>query len=200
VEDAESILEEYMGAGVPMSRLKWHYRSAHESLIRFSNVAFYESDLYTFPSIDTVNTSRGLQFEFVNGVYEGKGLNMIEARRVVDEVIEFAKQQLAAEAEGARSLSLGVGTFNMRQQLAIQDELELRRRNDPSVEAFFDRGRFEPFFVKNLENIQGDERDVIFISVTYAKGADGRLRYNFGPINGENGWRRLNVLTTRARQ
>jgi very-short-patch-repair endonuclease len=200
VEDAESILEEYMGAGVPMSRLKWHYRSAHESLIRFSNVEFYESDLYTFPSIDTGNTSRGLQFEFVNGVYEGKGLNMIEARRVVDEVIEFAKQQLAAEAEGARSLSLGVGTFNMRQQLAIQDELELRRRNDPSVEAFFDRGRFEPFFVKNLENIQGDERDVIFISVTYAKGADGRLRYNFGPINGENGWRRLNVLTTRARQ
>ena len=97
-------------------------------------------------------------------------------------------------------LSLGVGTFNLRQQLAIQDELEMRRREDPSIELFFDRGRPEPFFVKNLENIQGDERDVIFISVTYAKGSDGKLRYHFGPLNGENGWRRLNVLVTRARQ
>ena len=93
-----------------------------------------------------------------------------------------------------------MGTFNLRQQLAIQDELELRRREDPRIELFFDRGRVEPFFVKNLENIQGDERDVIFISVTYAKGADGRLRYHFGPLNGENGWRRLNVLITSARQ
>lgn len=201
VEDSESILEEYMGAGVPMSRLKWHYRSAHESLIRFSNVEFYDSDLYTFPSIDTGNSSRGLQFEFVEGgVYEGKGLNMVEARRVVDEVVDFAKEQLLKEARGERTLSLGVGTFNMRQQLAIQDELEQRRRNDSTIDTFFDRGRFEPFFVKNLENIQGDERDVIFISVTYARAADGRLRYNFGPINGENGWRRLNVLTTRSRQ
>jgi very-short-patch-repair endonuclease len=190
-----------MGAGIPMSRLKWHYRSAHESLIRFSNAEFYESDLYTFPSIDTGNATHGLQFEFVEGgVYEGKGLNMVEARRVVDGVIDFAREQLARKAGGEVELSLGVGTFNMRQQLAIQDEIEVRRRNDPSIEAFFDRGRYEPFFVKNLENIQGDERDVIFISVTYAKAADGKLRYNFGPINGENGWRRLNVLTTRARQ
>ncbi len=88
----------------------------------------------------------------------------------------------------------------MRQQLGIQDELEKRRRDDPSIEPFFSRGLEEPLFVKNLENIQGDERDVIFISVTYAKGPDGRLRYNFGPLNGQNGWRRLNVLTTRARQ
>jgi very-short-patch-repair endonuclease len=93
-----------------------------------------------------------------------------------------------------------VGTFNLRQQLAIQDELEARRRADPSLEPFFARDRAEPFFVKNLENIQGDERDVVFLSVTYAKDAAGVLRYNFGPLNGENGWRRLNVLTTRARQ
>ena len=97
-------------------------------------------------------------------------------------------------------VSLGVGTFNLRQQLAIQDELEVRRRDDPRIEPFFDRGVDEPFFVKNLENIQGDERDVIFLSVTYARGTDGQLRYNFGPLNGENGWRRLNVLTTRARR
>jgi len=201
VEDSESILEEFMGAGVPMSRLKWHYRSAHESLISFSNVQFYEADLYTFPSVETGNGSYGLQFEHVpNGVYEGKGLNAVEARRVADEVVRFAKEQVERRSRGEGGQSLGVGTFNLRQQLAILDELEQRRRDDPSIEWFFDRTANEPFFVKNLENIQGDERDVIFLSVTYAKATDGKLRYNFGPLNGENGWRRLNVLTTRARK
>jgi very-short-patch-repair endonuclease len=200
-DDAESILEQYMGAGVPMSRLKWHYRSAHESLIAFSNVSFYESDLYTFPSVETATDRTGLQFEYVEGgVYEGKGLNAVEARHVADEVVRFAKLQLERRERGEPIQSLGVGTFNLRQQLAIQDELEQRRRNDPSVEPFFDLAVVEPFFVKNLENIQGDERDVIFISVTYARGADGKLRHHFGPLNGENGWRRLNVLATRARR
>lgn len=97
-------------------------------------------------------------------------------------------------------MSLGVGIFNLRQQLAIQDELEVRRRQDSSLEPFFARGKQEPFFVKNLENIQGDERDAILLSVTYAKDSNGVLRYNFGPLNGENSWRRLNVLTTRARK
>ena len=200
-EDAESVLEEFMGAGMPMSRLKWHYRSAHESLITFSNVSFYDADLYTFPSVETGTDAAGLQFRFVeDGVYEGKGLNLVEARRVADEVVRFAKEQLDRRALDEPTQSLGVGTFNQRQQLAIQDELEARRRDDPSIEPFFDRGAAEPFFVKNLENIQGDERDVVLLSVTYARGPDGRLRYNFGPLNGENGWRRLNVLTTRARQ
>ncbi|HEX6367375.1 MAG TPA: DUF3320 domain-containing protein [Longimicrobium sp.] len=192
-EDTESVLEEFLGAGVPKTRLRWHYRSAHESLITFSNVSFYEADLFTFPSVDAASGSSGLSFVHVpDGVYEGKGLNPVEARRVVDEVVRHAKTE--------PEVSLGVGTFNLRQQLAIQDELELRRRQDPSLEPFFARDRAEPFFVKNLENIQGDERDVILLSVTYAKGRDGRLRHNFGPINGENGWRRLNVLTTRARR
>ena len=193
VEDSESVLEEFMGAGVPKTRLRWHYRSTHESLITFSNVSFYEADLHTFPSVETASHAAGLAFEHVpDGVYEGKGLNLVEARRVVDAVLRHARED--------PEVSLGVGTFNLRQQLAIQDELELRRRQDPSLEPFFARDRPEPFFVKNLENIQGDERDVIFLSVTYARGRDGRLRYNFGPINGENGWRRLNVLTTRARR
>lgn len=192
-EDAESILEEFMGAGVPMTRLKWHYRSAHESLINFSNVSFYDSDLYTFPSVETDSHTSGLSFEYVpDGVYEGKGLNSVEAKRVADAVVEHAKLH--------PTLSLGVGTFNLRQQIAIQDELELRRRQDPSIEPFFARKEEGAFFVKNLENIQGDERDVIFLSVTYAKDRDSKLRYNFGPLNGENGWRRLNVLTTRARK
>ncbi|HLL83071.1 MAG TPA: DUF3320 domain-containing protein, partial [Longimicrobium sp.] len=193
LEDTESVLEEFMGAGVPRTRLRWHYRSTHESLITFSNVSFYEAELHTFPSVETATHSAGLVFELVpDGVYEGKGLNLVEARRVADEVVRHARE--------TPELSLGVGTFNLRQQLAIQDELELRRREDPSLEAFFARGNSEPFFVKNLENIQGDERDVILLSVTYARGRDGKLRHNFGPINGENGWRRLNVLTTRARQ
>jgi very-short-patch-repair endonuclease/DNA polymerase III delta prime subunit len=200
-EDSESILEEFAGSGAPMTRLKWHYRSAHESLINFSNVSFYDSDLYTFPSVETDSRHAGLSFEYVaDGVYEGKGLNMTEARRVADAVMRFAKEQAARRERGEAELSLGVGTFNLRQQLAVQDELEVRRRQDASTEWFFTRGRREPFFVKNLENIQGDERDVIFLSVTYAKDANGVLRYNFGPLNGENGWRRLNVLTTRARQ
>jgi very-short-patch-repair endonuclease len=199
--DSESVLEEYLGAGLPTSRLKWHYRSAHESLITFSNVSFYESDLYTFPSVETGTTAEGLQFEYIPGAtYEGKGLNQVEARRVADEIVRFAREQLERSGAGEVPLSLGVGTFNLRQQLAIQDELEQRRRDNPEIEAFFDRGVAEPFFVKNLENIQGDERDVIFISVTFAKGSDGKLRYNFGPLNGQNGWRRLNVLVTRARR
>jgi very-short-patch-repair endonuclease len=191
-EDSQSILEDFMGSGVPMTRLKWHYRSAHESLINFSNVSFYDSELYTFPSVETDSRAAGLSFEYVpDGVYEGKGLNLIEARLVANAVVRHAKSH--------PKLSLGVGTFNIRQQIAIQDELELHRRQDPGLEPFFARNKKEPFFVKNLENIQGDERDVIFLSVTYAKNADGVLRYNFGPLNGENGWRRLNVLTTRAR-
>lgn len=150
-------------------------------------------DLYTFPNVETDSHAVGLSFEYVpDGVYEGKGLNMAEARRVADAVVCHAKTQ--------PDVSLGVDTFNLRQQIAIQDELEVRRRQDPGLEPFFARGKKEPFFVKNLENIQGDERDVIFLSVTYAKDANGVLRYNFGPLNGENGWRRLNVLTTRARK
>jgi len=199
--DAESVLEEFMGAGVPMSRLRWHYRSAHESLISFSNVAFYDADLFTFPGIETTTSAAGLRFEFVEGgTYEGKGLNSAEARRVADAVVAFAREQLARGSRGEAMESLGVGTFNLRQQLAVQDELEVRRRDEPALEPFFDRSLPEPFFVKNLENIQGDERDAIFLSVTYAKAADGVLRYNFGALNGENGWRRLNVLTTRARR
>lgn len=200
-EDAESVLEHCMGAGFATSRLKWHYRSAHESLIRFSNVQFYDAELYTFPSVERGTDAIGLQFEHVaSGIYEGQGLNAAEARRVADEVVAFARMQLARRAARQSVESLGVGTFNLRQQLAIQDELEQRRRADPSIEPFFDRGVTEPFFVKNLENIQGDERDVIFLSVTYARSIDGRLRFNLGPLNQENGWRRLNVLVTRARR
>lgn len=198
VEDMESILEQFMAAGLSKARLRWHYRSRHESLIAFSNVNFYDAELHTFPSADTDTRTRGLQFVHVaEGTYEGAGLNRAEARRVADAVMEFAREQLA-RPESER-LTLGVGTFNLRQQLAVQDEIEARRRAAPEAEAFFAPREEGAFFVKNLENIQGDDRDVIFLSVTYARGNDGKLLHNFGPINGQNGWRRLNVLTTRSR-
>jgi len=190
-EDTESVLEEFLAGGAPRARLKWHYRSAEESLIAFSNVSFYDSELLTFPSVR--RAGEGLQFEYVpDGLYEGKGLNRNEAERVVNAVVEHARQRPGE--------SLGVGTFGLRQQYLILDLIEERRRHDDSLEPFFARDRAEPFFVKNLENIQGDERDVILLSITYGKEHDGRLRYRFGPINQENGWRRLNVLVTRARR
>jgi very-short-patch-repair endonuclease len=193
VEDSESVLEEFMASGAPSTRLKWHYRSRHESLILFSNVTWYDSELNTFPSVETNSHEMGLQFEYVeDGVYAGGGLNRIEARRVAEAVVQHARD--------CPELSLGVGAFSLRQQLAILDEIELLRRADPVVEPFFATKEHESFFVKNLENIQGDERDVIFLSITYGKGRDGKILYRFGPLNSKNGWRRLNVLITRARQ
>jgi very-short-patch-repair endonuclease len=191
-EDTESVLEEFMGAGAPPARLKWHYRSTDESLIAFSNAQFYDSELMTFPSVWFGGGNRALQFEHVaEGVYEGKGVNWKEAQQVADAVVEHARRW--------PSQSLGVGTFSTNQQYAILDLLEERRRREPDIEPFFASRVTGGFFVKNLENIQGDERDVIFISVTYAKARDGRLRFHFGPLNQQNGWRRLNVLVTRAR-
>ncbi|MEP7356681.1 MAG: DUF4011 domain-containing protein, partial [Anaerolineales bacterium] len=190
-EDSESVLEEYQGAGVPSSRLKWHYRSTDEALIAFSNVNFYDGALYTFPS-PGAGRSQAVKFEYIPDVTSGAGHNIVEARRVADAVVQHAREH--------PTLSLGVGAFNIGQALAIQDEIERRRREDPSLEPFFANREDGAFFVKNLENIQGDERDVIFISIGYARGADGRLRLFFGPLNLQNGWRRLNVLISRARQ
>src|SRR5262249_20132544 len=124
------------------------------------------------PSVETDSHQRGLHFEYVEGgIYEGAGMNRVEARRIVDAVVEHAL--------GTPNLSVGVGTFSLRQQLAVLDEVERRRRGDPRLEDFFARREQEGFFVKNLENIQGDERDVIFLSVTYARAVDGKLRHNF---------------------
>lgn len=192
-EEHESVLEHALAAGLHGTDLRWHYRSRHESLIAYSNRHFYESRLYTFPGVNTDRRVRGLSFVHVpEGLYEGSGTNRAEARRVVDAVVEHARTH--------PDQSLGVGTFSLAQQLAVQDELERRRRADPDLEAWLVSDAHEPFFVKNLESVQGDERDVIFLSITYGRSADGRLRQNFGPVNGPNGARRLNVLTTRARE
>jgi len=177
--------------------LRWHYRSRHQSLIEFSNRQFYDSMLRIFPSPHTGREELGLVFRPVDdGVYlrGASRTNPVEAERVAEAVL--------AHARARPHLSLGVGAFSVAQQRAIEDELEriLRGERDEALDRFFDPGATEPFFVKNLETIQGDERDVILLSVGYGRDHDGRLTMNFGPLNRDGGWRRLNVLVTRARR
>ncbi|MGB2822659.1 MAG: DUF3320 domain-containing protein, partial [Phycisphaerae bacterium] len=193
--DMESILDRGVTV-LPARRLRWHYRSRHESLIAFSNRQFYNNDLVTFPSCHTDTSELGLSmvYEPLDAYDRGRGqTNRAQARRIAASVFEHARRH--------PELSLGVGAFSQRQQQAILDEIEKLRRGDESLEGFFDRNRPEPFFVKNLETIQGDERDVILLSVGYGKGDPSeRLSMNFGPLNQDGGWRRLNVLVTRARR
>ena len=180
---------------VPMKELKWHYRSRHESLIAVSNQEFYDNNLYVFPSaIDKVE-HLGLKFVHIpDAVYDrGKSsTNREEAQAVVKAAF--------AHYRNYPNKSLGIGTFGIKQQQAILDEFEVQFQQQPEMVEFFASNREEYFFVKNLETIQGDERDVIFISVGYGFGKDGKLHKNFGPLNSDGGERRLNVLITRARE
>ena len=195
VADIESILGLFSARGLPQRMLRWHYRSRHQSLIAVSNSQFYENKLFIVPSPYTQEAGMGLRFHHVpDGVFDsGKtGTNPIEARAVAEAIIRHAKTHPA--------LSLGVATFSVSQRRAIQDELEVLRRLNPDTEDFFHAHPSEPFFVKNLENVQGDERDVIMISVGYAKNAQGYMAMRFGPLGAEGGERRLNVLISRAKR
>lgn len=196
VEDLESILDECLAAGVHSSYLNWHYRSRHESLIAFSNRNYYDSRLYTFPSAAT--TPRlGVRFEFVaDGVYDRKAsrTNEKEAAALVDYVFRRISEP------DYKNRSVGVVTFSQAQKDLIEDLFEQRREKDPSHEDFFSDENEEPFFVKNLENVQGDERDVILFSIGYAPDAEGKFAMNFGPLNRAGGERRLNVAVTRAKE
>jgi len=194
LKDMDSILGLCHAQGMPDKMLRWHYRSRHESLIAVSNRNFYDNRLYIVPSASN-NNDFGLRYHKINGVYyRGRSAtNPAEALAVAKAVIDFSRRH--------PELSLGVGTFSVRQRDAIRDELELLRRDTPDVEEFFNlQNKAEPFFIKNLESIQGDERDVVFISLGYAKDEDGYMSMNFGPLSTEGGQRRLNVLITRARQ
>jgi very-short-patch-repair endonuclease len=192
--DVESILGLCAAQGISQRMLRWHYRSLHHSLVAVSNHEFYADGLFVVPSALEEAEQLGLKFRHIpEGTFD-RGVsftNRIEAKAVAQGVMEHARQ--------CPELSLGVGAFSVAQRDAILDELELLRRQDPSLEEFFATGRFEPFFVKNLENIQGDERDVIFISVGYARDTSGYLSMGFGPLSTSGGERRLNVLITRAR-
>ena len=191
ITDFESILD-LCSTTLPQRRLKWHYRSRYEQLISFSNKNFYDNDLITFPSSKTDKAGIGVDFVYVNGTFDRKTkTNRAEAEKIVDMVFEHI--------ENYPNRSLGVVAFSIAQQGLIDKLLSKRRQQDPSKDFFFKSDKIEPFFVKNLETVQGDERDTILFSVAYAKDAQGKLLLNFGPINREGGERRLNVAVTRAK-
>ncbi|RJX79051.1 DUF3320 domain-containing protein [Pseudomonas sp. LS-2] len=194
--DLESILDECISANLPMRNLNWHYRSRHESLIAFSNQRYYQSKLVTFPSPFTAD--KAVRLCPVAGIYDkgGSRTNLIEARALVADLV--ARLQSPAFRETRRTV--GVVTFNGEQQKLIMDMLDDACRKDPSLEPYFAESELEPVFVKNLESVQGDERDIIYFSTTYGKDAAGVLSMNFGPMNRPGGERRLNVAITRARQ
>ncbi|PSL48159.1 AAA domain-containing protein [Chitinophaga niastensis] len=191
--DMQSILGLCDAQGAPQRMLRWHYRSRHESLITLSNHEFYENKLVIFPSPGS-KERKGLVFHHLKDTAYDRGktrTNPKEAEIVADAVMEHACKNPA--------LSLGVVAFSTSQRQAISDALELRRRKSPELESFFIGHQDEPFFVKNLENVQGDERDVIFISIGYGRTEEGYVAMSFGPLNNEGGERRLNVLITRAK-
>ncbi|MCB2188755.1 MAG: DUF3320 domain-containing protein [Deltaproteobacteria bacterium] len=197
VEDLESILDECQGANLPSQSLRWHYRSRHESLIVFSNLQYYRGELITFPS--AITQDKAVEYFHVpEGVYEkGKGrVNREEARAVVAAALGWLRNPEFVRERW----SLGVVTFNQQQQMLIEDLLDEARRDDPDLEIHFGTERIEPVFVKNLENVQGDERDIILFSVTYGPDDAGKVSMNFGPLNKQGGERRLNVAITRARR
>ncbi|WP_042069177.1 AAA domain-containing protein, partial [Acinetobacter tandoii] len=194
-EDLESILDECLAAQLPELALNWHYRSRYESLIQFSNQKYYKGGLFTFPAPVAKDTA--VKLHVVEGVYD-KGdtrTNSNEAKAIVEFIIQHLQSQLGQE----NPLTLGVVTFNMTQQKLIEDLLDNELANHPELETLSKSG-IEPLFVKNLENVQGDERDIIVFSITYAEDRDGRLSMNFGALNRQGGQRRLNVAITRARQ
>ena len=193
--DAESILDVCIAHFQPVRTLRWHYRSRHESLIAFSNHHFYRGNLVVFPSPFPKGKSLGLSYHYVReGVYENQ-MNHVEARRVVDAAVDHILHR--------PDDSLGIVTLNIKQRDLVAELLEERLRSIPQAVHYRDRWESEGLglFVKNLENVQGDERDCILISTTFGKAKDTDVvRQNFGPISREGGWRRLNVLFTRARK
>lgn len=194
----DSILEE-TATVLPNRELLWHYRSKHEHLIAFSNQEIYRNNLVTFPSSIESEPDTGVEFVYVqDGYYEPspKNYNMLEAQRCVQLVKEHIEKH--------PDRSLGIIAFSEKQQQAIALEIQRFRERNPEYEEFFAEGKDDEFFVKNLENVQGDERDTIFFSVGYAKTkeqkANGRpMSMRFGPLGMQGGERRLNVAITRAK-
>ena len=192
-EDMESVLDDCLALGIPERRLSWHYRSKHESLIAFSNLMYYGNKLCTFPSPDAPDSK--VKFVLVeDGVYD-RGLskrNAAEAEALVAEVLRRLSDP------HLRKSSLGVVTFSNVQKEYIERKLTTAIAEKRLEDAAYDRE--EPLFVKNLENVQGDERDVVLFSVCYGPDRLGRISLNFGPLNQAGGWRRLNVAVSRARE
>jgi very-short-patch-repair endonuclease len=191
----ESILEDCEASGMESRPLRWHYRSRHESLIAFSNAEFYDNRLITFPS-PSVAPPRGfgIRFEYVaDGVYDrgASRTNRAEARRVA-QVVQSHLEQYPGQ-------SLGVIALSSAQAQAIDEEIQNLLNIRPDLDSKLRVSDGDPFFVKSLENVQGDERDAMVISIGYAKDVNGKLALQFGPVSTDGGERRLNVAFTRAR-
>ena len=193
VEDLESVLDECLAARLPEKQLIWHYRSRDEGLIAFSNQRYYDGKLITFPS--PVSGERAVRYVNVPGTYDrgGARTNISEARAVVADVV----RRLTADGSAP---SIGIVTFNAEQARLIENLLDKERQTNSEVEARFGASEDGPVFVKNLETVQGDERDVILFSIGYGPDGNGRVYRNFGPLNLGGGARRLNVAITRARR
>jgi len=191
-EDLESILDDCLALSIPSKHLLWHYRSKHESLIAFSNSNYYENKLLTFPSPDDLATK--VSNVFVPGYYDrGKTRqNSFEAKAIVTEVLTRLSDPILSQR------SIGIVTFSSVQQNLIEDLLNEAFKMNPNLEKVAMESS-EPIFIKNLENVQGDERDVILFSVGYGPDKEGKIYLNFGPLNRDGGWRRLNVAVSRAR-
>jgi very-short-patch-repair endonuclease len=190
---SDSILEE-TATVLPNRILLWHYRSKHENLIAFSNREIYKNNLITFPNSITKVPDMGVEYIYVeDGYYEGggKNRNIKEAEKCVTLVSDHIQRY--------PDRSLGIIAFSEKQQTAIENTMMDFRERNPKYEWFFDEEKEEPFFVKNLENVQGDERDTIIFSICYAKDKNGRMYMRFGPLGHEGGERRLNVAITRAK-
>lgn len=192
IDDLESILQDCQALSLPSLQLNWHYRSRHESLIAFSNQEYYDGKLITFPSVDDQQTKVG--HVFVRGVYDkGKTRqNRAEAEAIVSEV---SRRLRDPQLRGA---SIGIVAFSATQQTLIEDLLSEQLEKDHALSQALEEA-YEPLFIKNLENVQGDERDVILFSIGYGPDEAGRVSMNFGPLNKVGGERRLNVAVSRAR-
>lgn len=193
VSDMQSILDLFVTKNAPQVMLTWHYRSQHDSLIAVSNKHFYDSKLINPPSAIRVSEELGLQFQHYPDTIYSAQKNEKEAFYIIEALKEHSRHH--------REQSIGIVTFSIRQKDCIENLLHKARREDPFFDQYLselETGK-EPFFIKNLENVQGDERDVIFISIGYGRNTEGKLSRNFGPINRVGGERRLNVLFTRAK-
>ncbi len=202
----DSILDQCCTIGMPEVMLNWHYRSRKEGLIAYSNRQFYDNRLDTFPDLlrtgtanaSTVDQLPAIEFHhIINGIYDtGKTRkNRIEARVVAKAIVHHYQNNV----ENNTNFTLGIVTFSQAQQEAVEEELEALYKEDPACETLVKSFADEPLFIKNIENVQGDERDFIFFSVGYGRSPHGRLILNFGPLNKTGGERRLNVAITRAR-
>jgi hypothetical protein len=200
-DEFESILKHCLGAGgLRQLPLRWHYRSRHEDLILYSNHSFYEGRLISFPSAIQDAPDMGVTLIHVpEGVYR-RGTsrdNPREAQVVADRLMHWADW---SAAHPGSEVTVGVVAFSEAQATAIEAELDRRREERPDLDDYFREDRLDGYFVKNLENVQGDERDILIFSVGYGRDENGKFTMNFGPLNRAGGKRRLNVAITRARR